>query len=57
MNGQAVGSQPLGGGGLRKLAGETGGFHLWPAAEADPTGDRLKEAKVEPADAEQLLPV
>jgi hypothetical protein len=25
MNGQAIGSQPLGGGGLRKLASETGG--------------------------------
>jgi hypothetical protein len=44
--------------GLWTVYGHTGGFHLWPKGEADPTGSDLsaeKEIPVEPA--RKLMPV
>ena len=38
--------------GTWKLHNETGGFHLWPAAEDDPTSDKLSAKKTLPAERE-----
>ena len=46
--------------GLWKIRTETGGFHLWPKGEPDPTGSDLsaeKEIPVEPKRRPKLMPV
>lgn len=46
--------------GVWKVLTETGGFHLWPKGEADPTGSELsaeKEVPVEPKRRPSLMPV
>ena len=46
--------------GVWHLPGESGGFHIWPKGEADPTLSRLSEAKELPAEEHgqnKLVPV
>jgi hypothetical protein len=41
--------------GTWKVAIDTGGFHLWPKGEKDPTGSTLSEEKELPADEERRI--